>query len=149
MATFTDGNVLTAAQMEAVIDPPYGQMALSSDQSFSTTVSIAPMAADILNGFTVASNNLVVPSDGVYAVGFSARVDSTGGLSVEFDLLHNASILGAYRFILAGAVSKTLSGAWIVSCAASDTFGLSATPGGGSVVAKAGATVTAHRIAST
>jgi hypothetical protein len=150
MATFVDGNVLTAAQMEAAINPPYGQMSLSGDQTFNTSVTISPMVAGILNGITVASNALVIQSAGIYAVGFSVLAGSTAGSSVEFDLMKNGgSVVGTTKAFIASGDFISSTGSWVISLNASDTIGLQASPSGGNIVAKVGSIVTAVRIAST
>jgi hypothetical protein len=152
MATFNPGQILTAAELEAIIDPPYGQITMSSaTQNASTAAQLAPMTAGILNGFTVVSNNLVVPSNGIYAVSFDVASEAFNATAAWEGILYKngSPLFGSYGWFSAAGQFLTVSGYVLASLVAGDTLGLWASSASGAVIVQqTGTVLNAVRVAS-
>jgi hypothetical protein len=141
MSTFNAGQILTAAELEAIIDPPYGDVFLTTTQGpITTAVQLTPVTTGILNGFTVSSGNLVVPKTGIYLITFSVEAQTSAAtLSWEGFVYKNGSpLIGSLGFFSAASQYGSVSGYVLASLTATDTLGLWASTSSGYILAQAG-----------
>jgi hypothetical protein len=109
----------------------YNSVSTSLTDGTPTQISLGGITADGY-GFSVSSNNVIVPLTGVYSVQFAVQVGgsgSPGANDMNCSVYHNGSVVIQGSTVPTATTFPGSSGGGLVACSASDTLGLVAVQG--------------------
>ena len=101
----------------------FGNSSTSVANTTATHVTLDGTTA-VGYGFSISSNNIVVPLTGIYQCAFSIYYSSAGSGLVQAIVYHNGVQVLAGSSTSSGLTAPEAAGAGLVSCAANDTLAL-------------------------